>query len=138
MSYRDDDRRRSRRRSSNRRNNTGFTRGRKSYAEIRVEHITWALMVGVFAVIYLTRETELATNIPTWFAPVAGALILLGSGFYQYANHWRVSPATWVGGSLMLVAAYYSLYISPGRDVNGFALLVFAAVIGFGVLTGET
>ncbi len=139
-SDRDYDRRRStnRRRSASRRSDTGFTRGRKSYAEIRVEHITWALMVGVFAVLYLSRDTEFAASIPAWFAPVAGALILLGSGFYQYANRWRVSPATWVGGSLMLVAAYYSLYISPGRDVNGFALLVFAAVIGFGVLTGET
>lgn len=129
-----------RRRSTNNRRRTtsrsGY--GRKTLAEARIEHITWALLVGVFAIIYLASETEFAQQIPNWFTPVSGALILLGSGFYQYAQGWRVSPATWVGGSLMFVAAYYGLYMNPTRDLNGIALLVFAGVIGFGVITGET
>lgn len=137
--YDDDyDNRRSSRRRSSRRRSSGGGGGRKSYDEIRVEHITWALLVGVFAVLYLTREGQVGLDIPNWFTPVAGALILLGSGFYQYANRWRVSPATWVGGSLMLVMAYYSMYMAPNADVKGFAMLTFAAVIAFGVLTGET
>jgi len=107
-------------------------------AEAKVERITWMLLVGVFALLYLTQDSGFAENLPNWFAPVAGALILLGSGFYQYAQRWRVSPATWVGGSLMLASAYYGLYVDPGRDLTGFCLLVFAVVIGFGVLTGET
>ncbi|MCU0465463.1 MAG: hypothetical protein MUF38_12955 [Anaerolineae bacterium] len=132
-----------RRSTSNRSRSSSTSRsgyGRKTLAEARIEHITWALLVGVFAIIYLARDTELAQQIqiPNWFAPVAGALILLGSGFYQYAQGWRVSPATWVGGSLMFVAAYYGLYMNPGRDLNGIVLLVFAGVIGFGVVTGET
>lgn len=126
-----------RRRSGNSRRNTSGYR-RKSMAEAQVERVTWMLLVGVFALLYLTQDSEFAAQIPNWFAPVCGALILLGSGFYQYAHHWRVSPATWVGGSLMLVTAYYGLYMNPERDLTGFALLVFAGVIGFGVFTGET
>ena len=127
-----------RRRNSNstRRNGNGYRR--KSMAEARVERITWMLLVGVFAILYLTQDSQFAEKLPNWFAPVSGALILLGSGFYQYAQRWRVSPATWVGGSLMLASAYYGLNVDPTLDLTGFCLLVFAAVIGFGVITGET
>ncbi len=125
-------------RRSNRSNNSGYGSRRKSMAEARVERITWMLLVGVFALLYLTQDSSFAENLPNWFAPVAGALILLGSGFYQYAQRWRVSPATWIGGALMLATAYYGLYMNPLQDLTGFCLLVFAAVIGFGVITGET
>lgn len=137
MSYRRSNRtNNNRRRTNNRSNNNGYRR--KTLAEAKVERVTWMLLVGVFAVLYLTQDSEFAAQIPNWFAPVSGALILLGSGFYQYANHWRVSPATWLGGALMLAAAYYGLQMNPERDLTGISLLVFAAVIGFGVVTGET
>lgn len=135
-----DERGNNNRRRRNNRNNNGYRGGgrRKSWAEARAERLTWMMLVGVFAVLYLTQDSEFANQIPNWFAPVCGALILLGSGFYQYANHWRVSPATWMGGALMLGAAYYGLQMNPERDLTGISLLVFAAVIGFGVFTGET
>lgn len=107
---------------------------RKSYAEAQVERMTWALLVGVFAVIYLLPEGATLQN---WMAPFAGAVILLGSGFYQYSRGWRVAPVTWIGGSLMLAAVYYGTQINPGRDLLGITLLVFAAVIAFGLVTGE-
>jgi carbon starvation protein CstA len=107
---------------------------RKSYAEAQVERMTWALLVGVFAVIYLLPEGATLQN---WMAPLAGAAILLGSGFYQYSRGWRVAPVTWIGGSLMLAAVYYGTQINPGRDLLGITLLVFAAVIAFGLVTGE-
>ena len=68
---------------------------------------------------------------------VMGAVILLGSGFYQYSRGWQVAPVTWIGGSLMLAAVYYGTQINPGRDLLGITLLVFAAVIAFGLVTGE-
>ena len=107
---------------------------RKSYAEAQVERVTWALLVGVFAVLYLLPEGAVVQN---WMAPLAGAVILLGSGFYQYSRGWRVAPVTWIGGSLMLAAVYYGTQINPGRDLLGITLLVFAAVIAFGLVTGE-
>ena len=107
---------------------------RKTLAEAQVERVTWALLVGVFAVIYLLPEGATLQN---WMAPLAGAVILLGSGFYQYSRGWRVAPVTWIGGSLMLAAVYYGLQINPGRDLLGITLLVFAAVIAFGLVTGE-
>jgi len=140
--YYDDGRGTSRRRrngnGSRRNNGSDYSNRRKSFAEARVERITWMLLVGVFALLYLTQDSGFGQNLPNWFAPIAGALILLGSGFYQYAQRWRVSPATWVGGSLMLASAYYGLNMDPTRDLTGFCLLVFAVVIGFGVITGET
>lgn len=108
---------------------------RKSEAEARAERLTWALLVLVFAVIKLIPD---ASALPTFLVPLAGALILLGSGIYQYSRHWRVSPVTWVGGAFMLLFAYYALQINPGQDFTGLSLLVFFAVIIFGVITGET
>jgi hypothetical protein len=34
--------------------------------------------------------------------------------------------------------AYVNLQVNPARDFTGLALLVFAGVIAFGLLTGET
>lgn len=122
-----------RRTTTKRKTSTGRT-WRKSFAEQRIEQTTWALLVGVFAVLYMLPE---GTTVPNWIPPLAGALILLGSGFYQYTRGWRVAPVTWIGGSLMLAAVYYGMQMNPGRDLLGFTLLVFAAVIGFGLVTGE-
>ena len=129
-----------RRRSSGRRSTrsnaqTQYREGhRKSYDESRVERLTWALLVGVFAVLYMLPEE---TAIPNWIAPAAGALILMGSGAYQYSRRWRVAPVVWIGGALMLNAAFYGFQMDPERDLIGFTLLVFAGVIGFGLITGE-
>jgi hypothetical protein len=107
---------------------------RKSENEARAERFTWFLLVLIFAVISIAPED----SIPLWTVPVSGALILLGSGVYQYARRWRVSPITWIAGTLMLILALINIYVDPNQDFFGFALLTFAAVIGFGVLTGET
>jgi hypothetical protein len=118
------------RRSSRR----GEPRGGKSRAEARAERITWALMVGVFAAYMLLP----AGTLPTYFTPVAGAIVLLGSGLFQYSRRWRVSPFTWLGGILMAVLAFYNLQIDPGRDFIGVAFLIFAGVIALGVVLDET
>ncbi|MFN8448504.1 MAG: hypothetical protein U0521_07910 [Anaerolineae bacterium] len=108
---------------------------RKSEAEARAERVTWALLVLVFAVIQLVPDT---TPIPTWAVPLAGAAILLGSAFHQYSRRWPVSPITWIGGAFMAYFAYYSIQIDRSRSFIGESLLVFFAVIIFGVITGET
>lgn len=107
---------------------------RKSERELRVEMMTWALLVLVFAIIYLLPDTTL----PNWLVHISGAGILLGSGIYQYTQRWRVSPVTWLVGGAMLSMAFYNLQIDPARDFYGEALLLFCAVIAFGVITGET
>ncbi len=108
---------------------------RKSSAEARVERITWALLVLVFAIVQLIPN---AAALPNFFVPFAGALILLGSGLYQYARRWRVSPITWVGGAFMALFAYYALQVNPAQNFTGACLIVFFAVIVFGLITGET
>jgi 4-amino-4-deoxy-L-arabinose transferase-like glycosyltransferase len=116
-----------------RRSSDGAPRRKKGTAEARAERITWALMVLVFAIVQLLPGT-----LPNYFVPFAGALILLGSGFYQYARRWPVSPVTWIGGALMAFFAYYNFTINPAQSFQGEVLIVFFAVIILGILTGET
>lgn len=108
--------------------------GRKTDAEARVERITWFLMVLVFAVIYFLPEG----TIPSPFIPFAGGVILIGSGLYQYAKRWRVSPTTWIGGTILLMGAVANFTVMPNFDMYGVTLLTFAGVIGIGLLTNET
>ena len=120
-----------------RRSRTTATSGsrRKSEPEARVERITWALLVLVFALVQLVPNSS---DLPNFFVPFAGALILLGSGIYQYSRRWSVSPITWVGGAFMALFAYYALQVNPAQNFTGACLVVFFAVIIFGVITGET
>jgi hypothetical protein len=123
-------------RSRSKRSNTSYNTGRrKSAAEARVERLTWFALVLVFGSIYFFQEAVL---LPNWFVPMIGAIIILGSGVYQYSRGWRVSPITWIAGTLMLALAGYGFALNSQRDLLSFSLIVFAFVIGFGVLTGET
>lgn len=110
--------------------------GRKTEPEAKVERVTWFLMVMVFAVLYLFPPQE--NNIPNWIIPFSGAVILFGSGIYQYGRRWRVSPVTWIAATILLLLTLTNLYVNPDQDFYGFVLLTFAGVIGIGVLTGET
>jgi hypothetical protein len=118
-------------RSSNRSESYDRPRG-KGEAEARVERLTWFFLVVIFAV------AQLIETFPPVAVPLAGAGILIGSGMYQYSRRWRVSPVTWLAGALMAGLAYVNLQVNPTRDFTGLALLVFAGVILFGLLTGET
>lgn len=111
--------------------------GRKSEAEARIERLTWALLVLAFAVFQLLAD-EGTGALPNWFVPAAGAAVLLGSGLYQYTRRWRVSPVTWIAGSVMLFFALVNLYVNPAANFLGAALLVFLLVIVFGLVTNET
>jgi hypothetical protein len=108
--------------------------GGKSRAEARVERVTWFMLVLVFALLQLFEDT----NIPNGFVPLSGAVILLGSGLYQYTHRWRVSPVTWIAGTLMLFLSLLNFALDVNRDFTGWALIIFAAVILFGLITGET
>jgi len=89
-------------------------------------------LVLVFAVLYFLPDS----TIPNWMVPFAGAIILIGSGVYQYRERFRVSPITWLAGGVMAVFAYYSF--ETGANMVPFTLFTFAAVIVLGVVTGET
>lgn len=124
------------RRKSTRRDSAerGYRGRRKSDREARVERFTWALLVLAFAVTQILPEG----TTPNWFVPVSGAIILLGSGAYQYAQGWQVSPITWIGGVIQAFLAYYVVRVNPATDMLGESLLVFVGVILFGLVTGET
>lgn len=109
---------------------------RKSDAEARIERITWGLLVLAFAIFELVPNV--AAQLPNWAIPISGAVILLGSGAVQYARRWRVSPITWIAGAILLMFGLYNIYIDPSLNFLGLALIVFAAVIFFGVITNET
>ena len=111
--------------------------GNKSKAEARVERITWGLLVLIFAALYLLSDNA-AQTLPNWAVPLAGAVILLGSGAYQYAHRWRVSPITWITGFLLLVLAIIGIYVVPDRPFIIESLFVTLIVIIFGTFTGET
>lgn len=90
-------------------------------------------MVLLFAIVQLLPGT-----LPNYFVPLAGALILLGSGFYQYSRRWHVSPITWIGGALMGFFAWYNFSVNPAQNFLGEVLVIFFAVIVLGLLTGDT
>jgi hypothetical protein len=106
----------------------------KSRAEARVERLTWAFLVIIFAIPLILEDTP----VPNGFVVLAGAVILLGSGFYQYSRRWKVSPITWIAGTLMLFLSILNFALDINRDFTGWALIIFAAVILFGLVTGET
>jgi hypothetical protein len=110
-------------------------RGRKTEREGRIERVTWFLLVFVFGILYVLPES---VSVPYYIVPIAGATILLGSGFIQYTQRMPVNPITWIGGTIMLALAFYSYFLDPTRDLLGISLIVFALVIGIGVITGET
>jgi hypothetical protein len=110
---------------------------KKSSAEARVERLTWGLLVLIFAVLYVASDNALAT-LPNWAVPLAGGVILLGSGMYQYARRWHVSPVTWITGVILVVLAVIGLYVAPGRPFIIESLLITLIVIVFGTFTGET
>ncbi|MCU0498326.1 MAG: hypothetical protein MUF87_13320 [Anaerolineae bacterium] len=126
-----------RRKSDNRREEPrpAYSR-RKSEDEARVERITWFLLVAIFAVIYFIRDD--VAQLPNWAVPMAGALVLLGSGLYQYSRRWRVSPVTWIIGVTMLFMVIFNFVYDPRIDMLGFSLIAFMVLIGFGILSGET
>lgn len=109
---------------------------KKSAIEARVERVTWGLMVLVFALLFLFEDV--AAVMPNWAIPVSGAIILLGSGIYQYSRHWRVSPVTWIGGVVLLVLAMIAVYTNTTRTFILESLLVTVIVIVVGTFGGET
>lgn len=111
-------------------------RRKKSAAEARVERVTWGLMVLIFAVLYLFED--IAAAVPNWAIPVAGAIILLGSGVFQFTRRWRVSPITWIGGVVLLVLAMIAIYTNTTRTFILESLLVTVIVIVIGTFGGET
>ncbi|MCL4250221.1 MAG: hypothetical protein KJ065_18880 [Anaerolineae bacterium] len=125
-----------RRRSSRRRSDSDYRARGKSYREARIELMTWAGLVMIFAVGALGRENNI--NMPNWFVPFAGAVVLLGSGFYQYSSRYRVSPITWLGGLVLVLFVLYSWYVDTNQPFVGASLIVFFLVILFGVVTGDT
>ncbi len=134
-----------RRRSSNSRgrsNNyrdSGSSRSstrRKSYAEERIERLTWFFLVLAIAGVQVVQQGGM--TLPNWTVPFVGCVVLLGSGLYQYSRRWRVSPATWLAGALLAGLTLINLYVSPNTSFLGISLVVFAGVILIGLLTGET
>ena len=124
-------------RGDNRRRSRGSNYGRsKSGGEERIERLTWFFLVLVIALIHIIREGGM--TLPNWVIPFSGCVVLLGSGMYQYSRRWRVSPTTWLAGALLAALALINLYVSPTSSFLGLSLIVFAAVILIGLLTGET
>lgn len=121
----------------NRRYDQGGGYGRsKSYAEERIERLTWFFLVLAIAGIQVVQQGGMV--LPNWIIPFSGSVILLGSGMYQFSRRWRVSASTWLSGILMAGLTAVNLYISPGSNFLGISLIVFAGVILIGLLTGET
>lgn len=113
----------------------GYSRS-KSYGEARIERITWVFLILVIAIVQILQQGGMA--VPNWSIPFVGSVVLLGSGMYQYSRRWRVSPTTWLAGALLAGLALVNLYVSPNSSFLGISLIVFAAVIVVGLLTGET
>lgn len=129
------DRDRDRDRGRDRDRNRGGYRG-KSAAEARAERLTWFFLVLIFAILQILSQNNI--GIQNWLIPMSGAIVLIGSGLYQYTRRWRVSPVTWLAGAVLFFLAVLNLYSLSQRSFLGESLIIFAAVILIGLLTGET
>ena len=113
---------------------------RKTGREARAERITWFALILIF--IPLNFGNWMAT-IPAYLYPLAVAMILLISGFYQWRNDWRVSPIVWMVAALMLLLGLTALYIPATLatyriDPMLFALAATIAVIAAGIVSNES
>jgi hypothetical protein len=122
-------------RDYDRRGGSRYSHG-KSDAEARAERLTWFFLVLIFALLQLL--TQYGFTIQNWIVPLGGGIILISSGLYQYLRRWRVSPVTWLAGALLIVLAFISIFGYSQRSFLGESLVIFAAVILIGLLTGET
>lgn len=107
----------------------------KSAAEARTERLTWYFLVVVF-IVYSFDEEGL---IPSFVVPFAVGIILFLSGFTQYRREMKVSPLTWIGGALMIVAGGLNVYFGDQfiADPVLIALIAVISIILYGVLTNE-
>ena len=108
----------------------------KSYAEERIERLTWVFLVLVIAGVQILQQGGAA--LPNWSIPFVGCVVLIGSGLYQNSRRWRVAPTTWLAGALLAALTLINLYVSPTSNFLGISLVVFAVVILMGLVTGET
>jgi hypothetical protein len=113
---------------------------RKSQAETRAERLTWVSLLLIFAFLTIVNDNfaRQAELIPNSFVPLSGAIVLIGSGLFQFTNGWQVSPITWFMGFILLLLGFINVLIDPTLDLTGLSLLAFSAVILAGVITGET
>ena len=112
---------------------------KKSQAEARAERMTWGLLVLIFAILYiLTDRFGQSVPLPNWLVPLAGGVVLVASGVYQYSRGWRVSPVTWIAGVILLVLAVLGFYVIKDHSFIVESLLATILVILFGTFTGET
>ena len=74
----------------------------KGETERNVERMTFGAMLILLGIVALVR-------VPGWFFPLAAAVILLGSAFYQRSQGWSVSFWTWLFGGLFAIAAVLDL-----------------------------
>src|SRR5450432_2700788 len=127
-----------RRYESEREYESGRSSGRYTYRrrerrmeERRIELATFAALILLF-LFGLAYSSAVKPNI---LALIGGA-ILVGSAIYQTQRRWRVNPATWIGGAIMLVAGLMSMngYPMPGGIFLPigifFLIIIFSAVTG--------
>ena len=109
----------------------GYRRRERRSEERTVEMVSFGLIIVLFAVMLLYPKISPAT------IALIGGLILVGSAVFQWQRRWRVNPATWIGGVIMLVAGFLGLQGQPMPLGIYLPLLVFGIVIVASFLTGE-
>lgn len=111
------------------------TMPRKTRQEARAERITWFLMILVF----ILYSFDTGATIPTYVVPIILSIILVGSGLYQYAKKWRVSPVVWIVGVILGIVGAYGVYFTrPIFDPTLAAFIGTVLVILMGVISNES
>jgi hypothetical protein len=111
---------------------TSYRRRERRMEERRIELVTFVALMLLFA-FGLLYPGAIQAN---WLALIGGA-ILVGSAIYQTQRRWRVNPATWFGGAIMLIVGIMSMNGFPMPGGIFFPLAVFAGIIAYSAITGE-
>jgi heme O synthase-like polyprenyltransferase len=120
-----------RRRSST----TGSSRRRRERRneERQVELASFGLVIVIFLVSFLTTAISAAM-----LAFLSGA-IFVGAAVYQWQRRWRVNPATWIGGAVLLLIGFMGISGKSPDVVNNWftPLIILGIIILASFVTGE-
>ncbi len=114
------------------RGRSGRYRRERRREERSIEMASFGLVIVIFLISFLTTAIS-----PAMLAFLSGA-IFVGAAIYQWQRRWRVNPATWIGGAVLLIIGFMGIS-GQGQIIGGWItpLVILALIILASFVSGE-